>query len=165
MGGHENGCSSLGEVSKKVLHQPDSGGVQSHHGFVDYNHSWVVEERCRYDQPLFHAMGIGFDQLIRPIPEAELLQKFLGFFTKETILNAVQVCRKPQEFHSRQFLIQERPVWDESDLSFGLLRFLTHGNPIDDHRTFCGSKNSPHHPEGGGLSCTIGADETKDLPL
>ena len=165
MSGHEDRRSACGQLPEEVLDHPDPGRIETDHRFIDDDHPWLVQQGRGDDQPLFHPVGVGLDQVIGPVVEGKLDQEPLGLLTEEPVSEAVQVGDKPHELHAGQLLVKEGPVGNETDDPLGRLRIRGHRDPVDPDRPLRRPQHARHHPDRRRLSRPIGSDETEDLPL
>ena len=143
----------------------DPRRIEADHGFIHDDQPGIVKERRGDDQPLFHPVGIGLDQVIGPVVEGKLDQEPLGLLSEDPVSDTVEIGDKPHEFHARQLLVEKGPVGNETDDPFGRLRIRRHGIPPIRDRPLRRPQNARHHPDRRGLSRAVRADETEDLPL
>jgi len=165
MGGHEDGRSAFGQFTEKVLDHSDSGRIETDHRFIDNDHPGFVQQRRGNDQPLFHAVGIGFDQVVGPVVQGKLDQQFLSPLAEQAIRKTVQVGHETQKLHARQLLVEKGPVRNEADEPLGRLRLRIHVDAGNPHRSRRRPQDARHHSDGCCFSGAVGPDKSKDLPL
>ena len=70
---------------EEVLDHPDPRRIEPDHGFIHDDQPGIVQQGRGDHQPLFHPVGIGLDQVIRPVVEGKLDQQPLGLLPEVPI--------------------------------------------------------------------------------
>ena len=165
MSGHEDSRSIRRQFAEKILDHPDSRRVETDHRLIDDDDAGLVKQGRGNNQPLLHAVGIGLDEMIRPVIEGKLDQELLGLLAVESVAEPVEIGDELHELHAGQLFVEEWPVGDETDDALGGLRFRGHRNAADSDGSFRRPEDACHHPDRCCFSGAVGTDETENLPL
>src|SRR6185436_7710248 len=112
--GHNNRVPASRVLAEQVLERASRLGIETHHRLIHDDHFGLVHERARYDELLAHAVAVALDQLVTPLLEIEECQQLAATtFDLGTGL-AVQARDEAQKFDTRELLVDERSVGNES---------------------------------------------------
>ena len=74
VGRHENRRPGRGPLAEQVLDQAGAFRIESDHRLIEHQDRRIVEQGRGEDQPLPHAVRIGFGQVVEEVAESEQLR-------------------------------------------------------------------------------------------
>jgi len=163
VGGEEDGGAAA-QRGDQVEHVVASHRVERRGGLVEDQQPRGVDHRLGDPQPLLHAPREPADRGGHPLQPGELEQQ----------VDASGGCGAGKAEQGRaeaQILIGAHPrieaghIWQETDLRRDLLRIGQHVGAKHRGAAPVGVGQAQQDPDGGGLACAVGPQETEDRPL
>ncbi len=157
---HEDGFALLvRELAEGFFQEARALGVHPDHGLVHDDHPRVMEERAGKHQPLFHAVGKTFHQLVGPGFEVEEFELNRGLFFHLGFGHAIDAADEMEELGGGEFFVDVGAVGDESDQGLGGDGVLGEVVSADGDFAGGGFQEADEHADGGGLAGAVGSEE------
>ena len=163
MGAEKDGHALCRPLPEDVFDDSRMMGVEAHHGFINDEDLWVVQQGAGDGDSLPCAVAEGFNGLVQPVFQIESGYQFVAARADLFIRQLEQSASEPQKLRGCEFLVEKGEVGDVAQAGSGFQRIFLDIEPSDPGPTCCGANESDHHLDGGGFPGRVGAQDGKEL--
>src|SRR5581483_8997534 len=163
VGGKKNRRAAARQSAEKILERARAARIHAHHRLVHYQDARFMEQRGADHEPLLHAVGIAFHQLVPPGAQLELFEQFGDARRQPRGFDAVELADELEKFAAAELFINERTVGNEAGDRFGPLRRAHHIVAAEQDPARGCLQDAHHHPDRRRFAGAVGAEKAEDF--
>ena len=163
MGGHEDSLALQRQRAQQRLEQARADRIHADHWLIDDQDLGIVQQRSGHDQALFHTVGVGLDQFVTPVGQAEEVERLVCTSLARFRGYLVEPTDKTEKLAASKLLVHKGPVRYEAANGFGRERGYGEVLPAQDYPPSRGLEQPHHHANGGRFPRAVRTQEAKDL--
>ena len=163
--GREQDCFFFPELLDEFADLVLLVGVEAVGGLVEDEDFGVVNERLRETGAVAVTFGKSVDCLLGDGLQEAGLDHFLDRFLLSLAGETAHFGNPLQEAGHGHVVVERSGLGEVADLAFGLFGVVDHGDAADFDAAGGGGEEAGDHAHGGGLSGSIGSEESEDFAL
>ena len=140
-------------------------GIEAVSGFVEDEQLGIVDEGVGQADSLAVAFGKGLNHLAAHGIEAADVDHIAHAAASVAVAQALELAAEFQVFADAHVVVERHVFRHVADFPTGIDGFAENVEAGDGGGAGGGREVAGEHPEGGGLACAIGAEETDDFAL